>query len=247
MSQSTIKRNFSFEKKILGKVSNIEQSQIEIATLVHQKPWLQFYLHTTVPVNEHNEMVAEGAPDFHHYEAVFVPYFFRVDPRKMTAELQAAIGAAQTRLGDVRRLTEKTMAVSLDKSNAITKSDLADPKLLIDVAGELREAERNELLALVMTDDNGNTLWDYENENGEAVNLTRDLLESNYFLEDAILAGLNEWKNPTRASQEATGKKKVKEADTTGETTTPTPKVSSSASPSGSTEASPTTKDSLGK
>lgn len=198
--------NFNLAPKVRGNFKGLHNSVATAAALVHSKPVLIFTLSGTVFVNENDQVVPELTDDA-RVESVLVDYHFRIDPRKLKPEHSNYIAAVRDRLQGAQRMVEKmAMAQGNVAIKKLTRADLPDVPILMDIYGEMDAAMDQRLLALVDTTDNGLTAWDYTDENGSPVMLTAELLKSDVRLADAMQSALGEWLNPTKASSEVATK-----------------------------------------
>jgi hypothetical protein len=230
--------------RLLGKVHGLQNTSISVATLVHRKPILPFVVPVQVFVDRNNNLVedeSQGKPTM-----IGCEFHFQIDPTKITPTLNNYVAAAQARYSTASRADERFMASIAAAQGGgntmpsrMTQDDLPEVDLLVQVLKERDEAADKRLLACVVKDEDGNTAWDWVNENGETPNLTWELLEANPTMADAIQGALSEWLNfSQKSSAEATGTEK---AGTTPDSTPTTPAVPSANSHGPSIAPEPTT------
>lgn len=201
--------NFNLAPKVRGNFKGLINSVATASALVHSKPILIATLSGTVYVNDNDEIV-DVLGDNSRVESVSVDYHFRLNPKKLTPTMNNYIAAVNSRLQSAQRMVEKmAMASGNAVIKKLTRADLPDTAILMDVYAEMDEAMDARLLACVDVTEEGMTAWNYTNENGEPVMLTAELLKKDVKLAEAMQAAFQEWYSPTKASSEAATKEKT--------------------------------------
>ncbi len=198
--------NFNLAPKVRGNFKGLRNSVATATALVYSKPVLTFSLSGTVYVNERDEIVEELGDDC-RVEMIEVDYHYRVNPRNLKPEHSNYIAAVGDRRTAAQRMYERMAATQGNiAAKKLTRADLPDKEILVDVYAEMDEALDRRLLAVVDTTETGLTAWDYTDENGQPMMLTAELLKSDVRLAEAMHASLQEWLTPTKASSEAATK-----------------------------------------
>lgn len=214
-------------------IKGLEANQRVIAEMVHRKPVLTFslvgqYVLNAADVVLFGEEAANALSNgLARIENLEIDFHVQIDPKKIRPEHNNRIQAIRDRLNAAQQTTEKVLKASgqlgKDVKIGVTRADLPDTEILMELYEELDRALDARLLAVVMQNQAGMTLWDYVNENGDHVNLTPELLASDLHFSEAIHGAFQEWYVPTKASSVATTSAKAEGG--TGALTSTTPKA----------------------
>lgn len=210
-----------FGPRIIGDIKGLEKAQISAAQLTYAKPKLPFLIASQVPVNDKGEYDAENPTGM---AGVNLEYHFKIDPAKMTSEHVRRIEAAQSRY----RAAAKTLSsfnLPGVATKKMTKDDLPDADIMQAIMEELDDANNSRLVDVTMKDEDGDTMWDYSDANGNAINLTKSLLESDPRLKNAMIGALDDFLNGSNLSSVEVSKTTPTKAST--DSTAATPKASS--------------------
>lgn len=219
-----------FRPTIKGDVRGIENASRTAASAIHRKPVLAFTLPGQLTVDSKGNEVPENTPGAENV-MVTITNHLRIVPRNKRPEHSNRVQAGRDRITASQRIIEKVSIASQGegKNAKVSRSDLPDTELLVELYEELDYALDEKLLALVSTDSNGDTEWDYVNADGEPVNLTADLLKADVNLAESLQTALAAWEKPTKpSSEDAT---QMKKESGTKDLTEKTPPASLSSSP----------------
>lgn len=192
-------------------------TQAEVAAVVYNKPTLSFIMQSPYEKPGTEEIIM-----------LDVEYLFRVNPAKMTPDLNNMVAAQRDRINAALQQTEKSIQASQSlmqgTSRKVKWEDLPDAEMLTKLYADYDAAVDARLLATVSVDEQGLTEWNFTNEQGEHINLTADLLKNNLRLSDRLHAAWNDWFLPTKPSSEVAIK--TSKAEDTKDSTQPTPEAS---------------------